>query len=74
MTVNRSYYTGGTDSPTQQWMRHRVRVTTHPEWGTGRVLRWFPAGGGVPPRLRVLCENLRAPRIVSTAEVEVIEG
>lgn len=74
MTANRSYDTGGTDSPTQQWMRQRVRVNTHPEWGVGRVLRWFPAGGGLPARLRILCENLRAPRIVSTTDVEIVDS
>ena len=44
----------------------------HPEWGSGRVLRWFPAGGGQPPRLRVMFGKIRAPQVLPVTEVDIV--
>ncbi|MEZ4271574.1 MAG: hypothetical protein R3C68_09125 [Myxococcota bacterium] len=74
MAGNRSYYTDGTDHPQQEWLSHIVRVKSHPDWGTGRVMRWYPAHAGQPARLRIMCENMRAPQVVTVTEVEVVES
>lgn len=73
MIANRSYDTDGLDNPTQGWLQRRVRMRARPEWGTGRVMRWYPAGAGLPPRLRVMFERQKAPQVVSVHDIE-IEG
>jgi hypothetical protein len=73
MATNRSYYTDGTDDPRTTWLQRTVRVTGHPEWGTARVMRWFPAGGGQPPRVRIRCSAITAPQIVAVSELERVE-
>lgn len=70
---NRSYFTEGTDNPTQEWLQRRVRVRSHPEWGVGRVLRWYPARAGNPPTLRVMMDRVRAPKIVKVTDVVVVD-
>ncbi|MBJ80476.1 MAG: hypothetical protein CMH60_04085 [Myxococcales bacterium] len=70
--ANTSYLTDGTEEPIEQWLRKTVRVRKHPEWGNARVLRWYPAAGSTPQRLRILAENNPAPQIVSILEVEVL--
>lgn len=72
MVANRSYETDGTDDPTRQWLQRIVRVRTHPEWGKARVLRWYPASGGQPQRLRIMAEAHPAPQIVPLAQVEIV--
>jgi hypothetical protein len=73
MTANRSYDTEGLDSPTESWMQRHVRVKSHPEWGTGRVMRWYPAAGGNPPRLRVMMRHVAAPQVVPVSDIEVVD-
>ncbi|MDP7039387.1 MAG: hypothetical protein QGI45_09530 [Myxococcota bacterium] len=70
--ANTSYQTDGTEEPIEQWLRKLVRLRAHPEWGTARVLRWYPAVGLEPQRLRILAENNPAPQVVSIYDVEVI--
>ena len=73
MNPNRSYDTGGMENPSRNWLQHRVRVTTHPQWGVGRVMRWFPAGDGNPARLRVMMTKAEMPQIVRVSDVEIID-
>jgi len=73
MTPNRSYQTEGLDSPTQIWLRRRVRVKSHPEWGVGRVMRWYPAAAGEPVRLRVMMHGIAAPQVVPLPDIEVVD-
>lgn len=70
--TNRSYDTDGMEDPTRQWLQRRVRVRNHPEWGIGRVMRWYPAHSGQPARLRVMMEGRRSPQIVQVADVDVL--
>jgi len=72
MTANRSQDTDGTDHPTEVWLQRTVYVPAHPEWGQARVMRWYPATGGLPPRLRIMCAGLSAPQVVQVSEVEII--
>ena len=72
MASNRSYYTEGTDHPVRQWLQQQVVLRSRPEWGTGKVLRWYPATGGQPPRLRVMFANVNAPQVVGVNEVEKV--
>jgi len=73
MTTNRSYDTEGLDNPTVQWTLRHVRAKAHPQWGVGRVMRWYPAHGGQPPRLRVMFEGMPAPQVIATTEVERLD-
>ncbi len=70
--ANTSYRTDGTEEPIEQWLRKTVRLPGHPEWGTARVLRWYPAVGLEPQRLRILAENKSAPQVVSIYDVEIV--
>ncbi|MBI5511965.1 MAG: hypothetical protein HY903_24675 [Deltaproteobacteria bacterium] len=72
MTLNRSVATAGLDDPTKQWMQRLVTVQDHPEWGVSRVLRWFPAEGNEPERLRVMPEGHRQPQLVRADAVAVV--
>ena len=71
MVANRSYETAGIDDPAVEWMKRSVRVKAHPEWGQARVIRWFPADGDQPERLRIMTRALLAPQIVAVADVEI---
>jgi len=71
MMTNRSYPTDGTDQPEQDWMQKSVTVPAHPEWGKGRVVRWYPASGDQPARLRLYLEGSTATPVVSVDEVEI---
>jgi len=73
-TANRSNYTDGLDHPTRSWLQKVVRSKTQTQWGTGRVLRWYPAAAGLPARLRVRFENISAPQVVSVADVEIVDS
>jgi len=70
--ANHSYESAGLDDPGRQWMQHWVRVKTHPEWGLARAVRWFPAEGGAPERLRIMTEQLRQPLLVDVADVNLV--
>ena len=70
---NRSYETAGLEDPDQHWMRHAVRVKSHPEWGTVRVLRWFPAVGDQPAMLRVYPPTTAVPSLVPVTDVEIVD-
>lgn len=70
--TNRSYYTDGTDDPTRDWLQKVVRVIDHPEWGLGRVMRWYPAIDGKPARLRLMCARNRAPQVVFVSDIEIV--
>ena len=72
MNANHSYESAGLDDPSKNWMQHVVRVTKHPEWGLARVLRWFPAEGVEPVRLRIMAEGLRQQQVVRADEVELV--
>ncbi len=73
MAVKRQeLHTAGLDDPRRNWLQQVVRVTTHPEWGPARVLRWYPAAAGQPERLRLMTATLAAPQIVKVTEVEVV--
>ena len=69
---NHSFETDGTEDPTRRWMQHRVKVRTHPEWGEARVMRWYPAAGGLSQRLRIMADNSHIPQIVSITDVEIV--
>ena len=60
------------DDPNVSWMKRLVRVKRHPEWGVARVMRWFPAGGGQPERLRIMAQNEPAPKLVTVTDVELV--
>ena len=45
----------------------------HPEWGDARVLRWYPAGGGHPQRLRVMPYRQGTATIVDVSDVDIVE-
>jgi hypothetical protein len=72
VNANHSFDTAGLDDPGKNWMQHLVRVPRHPEWGTARVLRFYPAEGGEPVRLRIMAEGARRPQVVRADEIEVI--
>lgn len=72
MDANHSFPTAGLDDPGQNWMQHLVRVTAHPEWGFARVLRWYPAEGSEPVRLRLMAEHRRQAVVVRADEVELV--
>ena len=71
MVSNRSYETQGTDDPNRRWIDQLIRVKTHPEWGQGRVLRWYPASADQPQRVRVFCDGLPVPKGVLVDEIEI---
>lgn len=63
----------GLDDPNLHWLKRAVRVKSHPEWGEARVLRWYPATGGEPERLRVMPEGATArPQLVAVTDVELV--
>ncbi|MFC1611592.1 hypothetical protein ACFL6C_11590 [Myxococcota bacterium] len=62
----------GLDDPNLTWLRRVVRVKSHPEWGIGRVLRWFPSMGDQPERLRIMPENNSKPQLVDVTDVELV--
>ena len=63
----------GLDDPNLTWLKRAVRVKTHPEWGEARVLRWYPAVGDEPERLRVMPEGSAArPQLVAVTDVELV--
>ncbi len=72
MSPNQSYYTDGTDDPNRDWLQRVVRVRSRPEWGRARVMRWYPATGATPARLRIMAEHMRAPQIVPVSDVDVL--
>ena len=61
----------GLDDPRFNWLQQVVRVKDHPEWGMARVVRWFPAQGQLPERLRIMAENVTAPQLVLVSQVEL---
>jgi hypothetical protein len=72
VTANHSYDTSGLDDPGKNWMQRLVRVPSHPEWGHARVLRWYPAEGHEPVRLRIMADGMRQPQVVRADEVEIL--
>jgi hypothetical protein len=72
MAGNRSYDTEGMDHPIRQWLQQEVVALNHPEWGRGRVLRWYPATGGESPRLRVMFSAKPAPQVISVSDVSLV--
>jgi hypothetical protein len=72
--ANHSFDSAGLDDPRKSWMQHLVQVKLHPEWGWARVLRWYPAEGLEPVRLRIMAEGMPQPQVVRADEVEIVDG
>ena len=70
--ANHSFDSAGLDDPGKNWMQHVVRVKNHPDWGFARVLRWYPAAGNEPVRLRIMTEALKQPQIIRADEAEIV--
>ena len=69
---NRTEETDGQDDPTRVWLQRTVRIKSRPEWGLARVLRWYPASGTQPQRLRIMAQGIAAPQVVPLTDVEVV--
>ena len=70
--TNKSHYTDGLEDPAKDWLQRVVTVKSHPEWGTARVMRWFPAADGQPARLRILSEGAKAQKVVPVTDIEIL--